>query len=545
MIHWAPRRHFLIGAGILAAPPALYCWAGWLNSPRRATRGKEVSLIRRYSNPLRLPGQDGWFTPVPVTALSRLAAVPLAQPVRGNRATPLWVYRADVSGKTVINPILTGRAGDEVALRFDNHLPQASIIHWHGLTNDAQNDGGGMVLAPPGGSHAYRWRIRNTAGLNWYHPHPHEQAGEQVWRGLSGLFIVEDETSDRLARELGVRFGQTDIPLIIQDRTLRRSGAMEYTSNQKRLFHGMSGDDILVNMTRFPTIELPRRWVRLRVLNGSNARLYKLAFRQADATLPFALLGTDGALLDAPQEIREIFLAPAQRIDIALDLRRAAVGDAWLETRPFDPMHHETGAMDDGMPGMDMAPQGHVHGARGEGKEEPILRIQVKADDGASGKLPPQIGPMAVCRASEASRDFLLDHDGNGQWRINGKTFHQAHDAFQVRRGARETWRIHNTAASMPHPMHLHGFSFAVLGRENSPPQMKALAVDQAGRTAQDLGRCDTALVWPGETVRIAVDFSTPFPGTQQYMFHCHNLEHEDLGMMLGFSVVNVSGQRN
>lgn len=524
------RRNFLLAGGILAASPALYHWSRAALSPERDARNFEASLARRYANRLRLPGQNGWFTPVPVSAVSALMAVPLAQALRGSRSTPMWVYQAEVAGAVVTNPILIGRPGDEVALRFDNRLPQASIIHWHGFTNDTQNDGSGMVLAKPGGSHEYRWRIRNGAGLNWYHPHPHEKAGEQVWRGLSGLFIVEDDASARLARELDVKFGQTDIPLIIQDRTLERSGAMPYSSNEKRMFHGVKGDDILVNLTRFPMIELPRRWVRLRILNGSNARLYKLAFMQGSTALSFALLGTDGGLLDSPQALQQIFLAPAQRIDIALDLHQAAIGNVWLKTLPFDLMHNEMGV-------MDMMNQGHVHGARGEGAEEPILRIEVKAHDGANGVLPSQIGPPVASRDGSATRDFLLDHDGDGKWRINGKTFHQAHQAFHVRRGAHEIWRIRNAPESMPHPMHLHGFSFAVLDRENSPAQIQALAGDRMGRSAQDLGRCDTVLVWPGETVRIAVDFSTPFPQAQHYMLHCHNLEHEDLGMMLGFSV--------
>ncbi|SFU36595.1 multicopper oxidase family protein [Pseudoduganella namucuonensis] len=537
------RRHFLMGSGALLVPPALYFWGGRLQDAGAAARDLDASLRRRYANPLRPPGEQGWFAPVRVGAVSRLSAVPLSRNLRGNRGTPMWVYQAEVQGRTLINPTLIGRAGDEVALRFDNRIEQPSIIHWHGFTNDGKNDGGGMRIAEPGASHDYAWRIRNGAGLNWYHPHPHENAGEQVWRGMSGLFLVEDEASDRLARELNVAFGKTDIPLVIQDRELERSGAMHYTASEKRKFHGMGGNEILVNLTRFPFIELPRRWVRFRMLNGSNARLYKLAFRQGQASLPFALLGADGALLEAPLEIKELFLAPAQRIDVAIDLRQAAVGDVWLQTLRFDPMHNEMGMMAgmgemEGMAAGAGAGARHVHGARGEGADEPVLRIQVKEDHSANGRLPHRIGAAAAPpRVGAAERDFLLDHDGEGHWRINGKTFHQAHDAFRLRNGAREIWRIRNADASMPHPMHLHGFSFSVLSRENSPAQIKPLVLDRQGRTAQDTGQVDTVLVWPGETVRVAVDFSMPFRGEQRYMFHCHNLEHEDLGMMLGFSV--------
>lgn len=105
------------------------------------------------------------------------------------------------------------------------------------------------------------------------------------------------------------------------------------------------------------------------------------------------------------------------------------------------------------------------------------------------------------------------------------------------KRGSREIWELTNDTKSMPHPMHLHGFRFRVIDRRKSTPQVRRLARDAAGRSAQDLGWLDTVLVWPGERVRIAIDFSQPFEGVQRYMFHCHNLEHEDQGMMLNVAV--------
>jgi blue copper oxidase len=107
----------------------------------------------------------------------------------------------------------------------------------------------------------------------------------------------------------------------------------------------------------------------------------------------------------------------------------------------------------------------------------------------------------------------------------------------RVKRGAVEHWDITNDMKSMPHPMHLHGFQFHVVARRKSPSQVRRLALTPAGLAAQDLGLQDTVLVWPGETVRIAIDFAQPFGGTQKYMFHCHNLEHEDQGMMMNFAV--------
>jgi blue copper oxidase len=112
--------------------------------------------------------------------------------------------------------------------------------------------------------------------------------------------------------------------------------------------------------------------------------------------------------------------------------------------------------------------------------------------------------------------------------------------AFEVKRGSVEVWSISNPAIGMPHPMHMHGFSFQVLDRTNSPKQVADLSrfgKFGKGRIATDLGWKDTVLVWPGEIVRIAIDFSHDFVGDQIYLFHCHNLEHEDGGMMINFRV--------
>jgi suppressor of ftsI/bilirubin oxidase len=91
---------------------------------------------------------------------------------------------------------------------------------------------------------------------------------------------------------------------------------------------------------------------------------------------------------------------------------------------------------------------------------------------------------------------------------------------------------------SMPHPMHIHGFQFQVLQRVNSPSEVRRLSINNNGLLPTDMGFKDTVLVWPGETVRITVDFSHNFPGRQLYLLHCHILEHEDNGMMMNYEVI-------
>jgi suppressor of ftsI/bilirubin oxidase len=131
---------------------------------------------------------------------------------------------------------------------------------------------------------------------------------------------------------------------------------------------------------------------------------------------------------------------------------------------------------------------------------------------------------------------------GQTRWLINGLTYEPDEFPIVVQRGAKEIWEIRNDERSMPHPMHLHGFRFRVLEKRNSPGQVADTAVDKKGRTATDLGWKDTVLVWPGETVRIAIEFSHDFEGEQLSLFHCHILEHEDAGMMINYKVVDPHG---
>ena len=152
--------------------------------------------------------------------------------------------------------------------------------------------------------------------------------------------------------------------------------------------------------------------------------------------------------------------------------------------------------------------------------------------------LPATLSQVRPIRTEGAAQRKIELSMGQMRFLINGRTFRMDEIAFDVRRGAVEIWNISNPSMGMPHPMHIHGFSFQVLERVDSPPALSAAARFGNGRTVSDLGWKDTVLVWPGETVRVAIDFAHDFPGDQTYVFHCHNLEHEDAGMMINFRVL-------
>jgi bilirubin oxidase len=157
--------------------------------------------------------------------------------------------------------------------------------------------------------------------------------------------------------------------------------------------------------------------------------------------------------------------------------------------------------------------------------------------------LPETLSTLADTPATDRwpVRSLRLRMDDSATWFINDWNFHRnGHEPmFSVKRGTREVWELRNNMTSMPHPMHVHGLQFRVVSRRISPPDLRARVVAPNGLTPQDLGLTDTVVVWPGEIVRIALDFTQSFHGTQRYMLHCHNLEHEDQGMMATFAVVD------
>jgi suppressor of ftsI/bilirubin oxidase len=208
-----------------------------------------------------------------------------------------------------------------------------------------------------------------------------------------------------------------------------------------------------------------------------------------------------------------------------------------LGTLSFDPMHAEGGeamsGMDHGKMGAPMA----MAGMAMEGEPLALLRIDVKSSPAYARKVPATLSKLPDAKApTGAPRRIKLAQDGKGKWTINGWTYDAKAIPVSVKRGIAETWLIENDRASMPHPMHIHGFQFRVLERRGSPEQVRALA-GARGLLPQDRGMMDTLHVWPGESVRIALDFSHAHAGDQDYVFHCHNLEHAELGMMIRYRV--------
>lgn len=513
--------------------------------------------LDNFKNPLRLPGKGGAMGVLDASDVpAHITAQKESVEILPGKRTKLRAYRAEQNGKTYVNPTFRVQKGKEFSAEFANDLDEETTVHWHGLHVDWRMDGHPFQPVAPGSTYRYAFPVQDRGSTYWYHPHPHGGTARQTYSGLTGFFLVEDEEQQRLGEALDLRLGETDIPLLIQDKVLDEDRNFVYEPDAMAVDMGYEGDIVLVNLTPTPYLEVSSRIYRFRLLNGSNARTYRVAFTKAgeEELLPYQIIGTDGGLLDQPREVSEVFLSPAERVDVLLDLSNFEVGkEVVLRSLPFDPMHREH-EMGEGMEHMghmghmDHMEMGHHHhmdhqmgpSRLPDGSEFYLLRLVVNERTDNTRRVPETLSEIPQPDLGEADTrpiTISMTTDDQGmRWLINGKIHKMDEFPIVVQRGAKEVWEIHNDEKSMPHPIHLHGFQFRILERVGTPEQVAHLVVDEKGRLVTDLGFKDTVLLWPGETVKCAMDFSHDFEGEQLYMFHCHILEHET-GMMLNLKV--------
>lgn len=283
-----------------------------------------------------------------------LTAAPDRVPILAGGPTDVWRFTgtlhkgpADtlqaVPG-SYLGPTIRLRKGQRVRIRFRNNLPEESIVHWHGLDVPESADGHPRLAIAPGAEYVYEFEVVNRAGTYWYHPHPHHRTGSQVYRGLAGVLLV----SDAEEAGLGLPGGNADITWVLQDLTFDAGNQLAYlSSGMMDQMHGLLGDRVLVNGATPARIEVATRPYRIRLLNGSSSRVYKLMW---DDGTPMAAIGVDGGLLEHPVEQKYLTLAPAQRAEVILDLSGHAVGSSvQLRSAPFP--ESEVDLTQDGMMG--------------------------------------------------------------------------------------------------------------------------------------------------------------------------------------------------
>ena len=268
--------------------------------------------------------------------------------------TRVWQYQARLlqgapaSLQTLpdsyLGPILRLRRRQTLRVHFENQINEPTIVHWHGLSLPEEMDGHPRHAIDQGQSYTYEFPILNRAGTYWFHPHPHQRTGPQVYYGLAGLFLVSDEEEDAA----GLPTGEYDIPLVIQDRTFDSGNQLVYLPNgMMDQMNGFVGDRILVNGKPDFTLPVKAGVYRLRLLNGSNSRVYKLAWEDG---FPLVIIASDGGLLEKPAKRDYVTLGPGERIELWADFSERRVGsDVRLVSLPFSA---GGGGMVGGMGGM-------------------------------------------------------------------------------------------------------------------------------------------------------------------------------------------------
>ena len=220
--------------------------------------------LDNFKNELLLPGRDGLLglletSADPMELVARREKVVLAP----GKETEMLVYRAERDGMVWLNPTFLVETGDAFSASLTNGLDEETTIHWHGLHLHWRMDGHPLRAVRPGTSYRYAYPVANRGGTYWYHTHGHGNTARQVYMGLAGLFIVEDEDERHVNETLGVKFGETALPLVIQDKGFDGEGNLVYDPDEMARSMGYMGNTILVNMTPTPCLEVGTRLYRL------------------------------------------------------------------------------------------------------------------------------------------------------------------------------------------------------------------------------------------------------------------------------------------
>ena len=411
---------------------------------------------------------------------------------RDGALTSTWGINGNYLGPTV-----RAKRGETVLVNLRNDVPEATTMHWHGMHLPAAMDGGPHQMVEPGATWSPTWTVDQPAATLWYHPHPHGATARHAYRGLAGLWIIDDDLGDRDG--VPHRYGVDDIPVIVQDKNFTEDNRLD-ESHRAMSASGILGDVVCVNGTVAPYLPVTTERVRLRLLNASNGRFYQ--FGLADGR-EFALIGTDGGFLTAPHPIRRIALSPGERAEIVVSLS------------PGERVALRSYAPDLGL---------NVWDERFSGGDDTldILELRAAGALAPSPPLPDRLAPAPDLDtgAVAATRTFALSG-----FTINGQTMDMNRIDTVVTVDTTEVWEV-TAVDDAAHNFHVHDVQFQVLsvGGAAPPPELR--------------GWKDTIHTPPRVPIRIALRFRDYADRSTPYMFHCHVLFHEDGGLMGQFLVL-------
>lgn len=392
----------------------------------------------------------------------------------------------------LLGPTIRAKRGQRVEITVTNKLREYTTVHWHGMLLPGEMDGGPHQVVGPDATWKATFTVSQPAATLWYHPHGIGNTASQVYRGLAGMFILDDEESSKL--NLPKEYGVDDIPLIVQDRRIANDGTLLYLTNMNDIMQGMTGNTMLINGVVKPFLNVPRGYVRFRLLNGSNARFYN--FFLGDKSY-FWQIASDGGLLEKPLKQKYLRLSPGERAEIIVDFSQYDSGDyVFLDSEHFR-----------------------------------LIKFIVGKEKGNSSSIPDKLTTIKRISESKAVARRFFGLTGMGHMvAINGKQMNLRRVDELVKLNTTEIWEVTSRVGMMGmmhrgsdvlHNFHAHGIQFQILERNGSrPPE-------------NERGWKDTFHLEDGERVKLITRFH--YPG--EFMYHCHILEHEDNGMMGQFKV--------
>lgn len=409
-----------------------------------------------------------------------------------------WGFNGSYLGPTIV-----AKRGEHVRVDVTNSLEEPTTVHWHGMHLPAEMDGGPHQMVDPGGSRSPEWDIDQQASTLWYHPHPHGETEDHVSRGLAGMFIVQDGAEAALA--LPRDYGVDDVPVIVQDTGFSSAGRREPNPYG---YAGGLGDELIVNGTRGPYLEVNDELVRLRLLNASTARSY--AFTWSDGR-PVELIATDGGLLEASVELDHVRLSPGERAEV---LVRVTPGEQLVLQSRMTP---EIAALHPG-----------VAAVNGGTDSYDVLELRAGDTLDPAPVVPERLNTIPAFDEAEVAmtRTFEL----NDSFEINGDSMEMGRIDETVTVDTLERWVVEN-ATQVPHSFHVHDVQFRIA------------SIDGAAPPPELAGWKDTIYTEPETEYELLMRFEDYTDADTPYMYHCHLLWHEDQGMMGQFAVVEP-GQR-
>ncbi len=482
------RRQLLqLGLVAVAVGPLGACTAGG----RRTDTVGDVA----FDHPLQIPPLAASHRDGDGRLVFDLTARTGSRTFRSGKSTPTWGFNGDYLG-----PTLRARRGEQVAINVHNALDETTTVHWHGMHLPAHADGGPHQPIAPGQTWSPSWRIDQPATTLWYHPHPHGETEKHEYRGLAGMFILDDDAEGAL--DLPRTYGVDDIPVIVSDKRFRRDGRFDESDHGVT---GLLGDTLLVNGTLGPYQHVATARIRLRLLNASTARIY--SFGLTDHR-PFLLIGTDGGLLEQPYQTGRVQLSPGERAEIVV----AMSADERIVLRSFPP---------------DLGTDRGINVLAGGEDSFDVLELRAAPSLRRSAAVPARLVDVPALDPDDAVRIRTFAMAGR---RINGKKMDMGRIDEVITKDTVEIWQVTNHHDE-PHSFHVHDVQFQVLtiGEAAPPPELA--------------GWKDTVYLPPRVPIRLIMRFTEYSDPATPYMYHCHLLFHEDSGMMGQFVVVEP-GQR-